>query len=109
GPARGRRSWGGQRCQAGIPAAGLPKLSDSQREDLVRAHIAEDIARDRALFATLPEDPDSKPTRPQRKEAMRAVPAGEVRRRAADYRDQRRRERHEVKRPTGRDRQPPPR
>src|SRR5205814_6117536 len=56
-PASDRHAWRGQRYQAGIPAADLQKLSESQREDLVRARIAEDLARDRALSAAPPEAP----------------------------------------------------
>ncbi|MGZ4279077.1 MAG: hypothetical protein ACXVVU_20700 [Solirubrobacteraceae bacterium] len=95
--------------RSGVPAADLQKLSDEQREDLVAAHIADDIARDRALFAALPEDPDLRPTRRQRHQAIQALPADEVRRRAADYRDQRHRDRRTAaERPAGLHRRPPP-
>jgi hypothetical protein len=86
--------------RAGIPASELSKLSPEERSAL-HGRVAEDLARDRALFAAVGEHPDHRPGRRERREAAGNLDAGAVAERRRQELHQRRAERR-VRRREGR-------
>jgi hypothetical protein len=88
-----RHNWRARRYESGIPSDELDKLSHTEREDLLRGHLKDDLARDRALLDALPAEPDLTPDAPTTRAALAVLPTEQVDRRASEYRDQRHRER----------------
>lgn len=88
-----RHNWRARRYESGIPSDELDKLSHTEREDLLRGHLKDDLARDRALLDALPADPDLTPDTRKTRAALDVLPADQVDRRTGEYRAQRHRER----------------
>ncbi|HWT92078.1 MAG TPA: hypothetical protein VN238_03710 [Solirubrobacteraceae bacterium] len=106
-PGDPRHDWRTRRQRSAIPDDELRKLTDAQLDDLLHAHVKDDIDRDRALLAALPDDPELTPDKKQTRAAIQALPAEDVKQRADEYRSQRHRDReHADRRPHTKRRRP---